>query len=165
MIMPEHIQTFSEMLKEYEQSKSGPTTYQPKFKLTEKRGDIGVMTIREPYYEKSAEDEEDTRPAIDPEPIKSNKLVFKYHEPTDHKPQHAPESVLKPGKWVFYDVDLDAVKEQLAKNVFFAGPGENQDEFKDRERFQYLLEEHLKRKNRKVPEHGSYEHPYAKDEP
>ena len=68
------------------------------------------MTIRKPSKDRN-EQVIDDRPALDPEPIKSNKLVFKYHEPTDHKPAHAPDSVLYPGNWVFYDVDLDAVRE------------------------------------------------------
>lgn len=81
-------------------------------------------------------------------------------------PMHAPASVLYPGKWVFYDVDLDAVREQLAVgNVYMAGHGETQDEFKERENFKHLLEEHINRRNRKIPEHGSYEYPYLREEP
>jgi hypothetical protein len=107
----------------------------------------------------------DLRPAIDPEPIKPNKLTFKYHMPTLQKPMHIPDNILNPGAWVFYDVDLDAVREQLAVgNVFMAGGGENQEEFAERMKFKYLLEEHIKRTNKKVPEAGDYE-PYVKEEP
>ena len=151
-------------MREFEKTKNGPSTYNPEFKLIEKRIDIGVMTIREPYHEKDNFDL-DLRPAIDPEQIKPNKLTFKYHMPTVHKPMHSPDNILNPGAWVFYDVDLDAVREQLAVgNVFMAGGRENQEEFAERMKFKYLLEEHIKRLNNKVPEHGDYE-PYVKEDP
>lgn len=109
-IKPEHEVTLNEIMREYENAKTGgPAMYTPGFKLVEKRLDVGAVKIQPKHHDK--EEEEDTRPAIDPEPIKSNKLVFKYHEPTDQLPQHAPTSVLYPGRWVFYDVDLDAVRE------------------------------------------------------
>jgi hypothetical protein len=46
-----------------------------------------------------------------------------------------------------------------------AANGENQEEFKERERFQHLLEEHIKRQSKKIPEHGSYANPYPVEEP
>jgi hypothetical protein len=108
-IKPEHKETMSEVLKEYETTRTGPAMYNPDYKLTERRSDVGVVQIRQPYFD--AKPETDDRPTIDPEPVKPNKLVFKYHEPTEHEPQHPPQSVLNPGRWVFYDVDLDAVRE------------------------------------------------------
>lgn len=126
-IKPEHRETYSEIVREYESSRNGPGTYRPNFAQTEKRADIGVVTIRKPSKERS-DQVIDERPALNPEPAKSNKLVFKYHEPTDQRPPHAPESVLYPGKWQFYDVDLDVVREQLASgNVYMAGGGETQE--------------------------------------
>ena len=62
--------------------------------------------------------------------------MFKYHEPTDQQPPNVPNNIANPGRWVFYDVDLDAVKEQLAVgNVYMAGKGETQEDFKNRETF------------------------------
>lgn len=41
-----------------------------------------------------------------------------------------PDSVANPGRWVFYDVDLDAVREQIVTgNVYMAGHGETQEQF------------------------------------
>lgn len=56
----------------------------------------------------------DERPLLYPnyDIDKPNKLVFKYHEPSkDLGPQHTPEKMLNPGKWKFYDYDLDAIRE------------------------------------------------------
>ena len=114
-------------MREYEQTKSGPALYNPVFKLTEKRTDLGIVTIREPYYDSSGI-ELDLKPSIEPniDAIKPNKMAFKYHLPTDQKPMHVPDSITNPGNWVYYDVDLDVVREQLKLgNVYMAGNGEN----------------------------------------
>jgi hypothetical protein len=47
--------------------------------------------------------------------------------PTDRK----IKSKIEEGKWVFYDVDLDAVRESLAKDIYLAGRMEPA-EFRDR---------------------------------
>lgn len=67
-------------MREYEKTKTGPATYRPEFKLTEKRVDIGVVSIREPYYENN-DIELDLKPPINPniDAIKPNKMAFKYH--------------------------------------------------------------------------------------
>ena len=41
------------------------------------------------------------------------KMVFKYMEPTEHRPPNVPESEANPGRWVYYDVDLNAVRAEL----------------------------------------------------
>ena len=44
--------------------------------------------------------------------ILPNHMTFKYYEPSkDIAPKHTPEKVKNPGKWRFYDVDLNAIKE------------------------------------------------------
>ena len=68
-----------------------------------------------------------------------------------------PDSEANPGKWVFYDVDLDAVRAELAQNIYFGAKNESPEEFKDREEFQQMLEAHIKRINNRKPEHGDYE--------
>jgi hypothetical protein len=45
-----------------------------------------------------------------PEKPKRNRLVFKYMKPVER----AVEGIKDEGRWVFYDVDLDAVRAELA---------------------------------------------------
>ena len=63
-----------------------------------------------------------------PELPKKNRLIFKYMPKTEHGPVHMPDSVANPGRWRYYDVDLDAVREQLTQDYLFAG-GMNKKEF------------------------------------
>lgn len=51
-----------------------------------------------------------------PELPKKNRLIFKYMPKTEHGPAHMPDSVANPGRWRYYDVDLDAVREQLTQD-------------------------------------------------
>ena len=95
---------------------------------------------------------------------KPNKLVFKYYQPTEQRPAHIPDSEANPGRWVFYDVDLDVVREELAKNVYMGAKDETREEFAEREEFQRLLEEHIIRKQKRMPEHGDYEKPHTENE-
>ena len=76
--------------------------------------------------------------------------------PTDRK----IKSKIEEGKWVFYDVDLDDVRESLAKDIYLAGRMEPA-EFRDRQEFIRLLEEHINRTQNKRPEHGDYLQPYG----
>ncbi len=78
---------------------------------------------------------------------------------TEHGPAHMPDSVANPGRWRYYDVDLDAVREQLTQDYLFAG-GMNKKEFAQREEFLTLLDEHIKRTNNRRPEHGDYDAPF-----
>ena len=103
--------------------KRGPGNYDVSHRLTEMRTDKGVMKIKEPYYEIKEEVEEDERPALYPnfDIDKPNKLVFKYYEPSkDVGPQNTPEKDLFPERWHFYDINLRAVREDIAKEIDFA---------------------------------------------
>jgi len=42
---------------------------------------------------------------------KPNKLVPIYHSPTKVATVHTPEKIKNPGKWEFYDFDLDSIRE------------------------------------------------------
>lgn len=57
-IAPEHEPVTSEMIKEHLETKGGPATYDPSFKLTEARTDVGITKFKENYFEKV--EEEDT---------------------------------------------------------------------------------------------------------
>jgi hypothetical protein len=48
-ILPEHNMTEKQLLKEYEETRLGPATYNPEFKHVEPRVDIGIVKIRSPY--------------------------------------------------------------------------------------------------------------------
>lgn len=90
--------------------------------------------------------------------------MFKYYKPAEVGPKHVPDSVENPGRWVYYDVDLDAVRAELARNVYFGAKDEDSEAFKEREEFQQMLEAHIKRKNNRRPEHADYEPYKEKDE-
>ena len=130
----------------------GPASHDPNYSLVERRADIGVMPIKENYYAPRAPEDEGFRMDLNPEKPRKNRLVFKYKLPTERK-KDVPQK--DEGRWVFYDVDLDAVRAELAKDVFMAGRM-NQQEFKEREEFKRLLEEHIKRKTERRPEAGDY---------
>lgn len=52
---------------------------------------------------------------------KPNKLTFAYHEPSkDLDPMHTPDKKLYPEKWRYYDIDLNVVREEVAKEITFA---------------------------------------------
>jgi hypothetical protein len=121
------------VFKEFDAKKGGPAKYDPLHKLTEKRADIGVVKIQK--APENTKDEVDDRIDLYPNAIKPNKLVFKYTVPIDHKPKHVPDSVLNPETWKYYDVNLDAVREELAKDVNFGAKNENRDDFLERENF------------------------------
>jgi hypothetical protein len=150
-ILPEHSMTLSMLEKELEDRKLGPATHDPSFSLVERRADAGVLKIKEPYYEKKVDYSEGNVIVLYPNKPRKNRLVFKYRNPTERKIEAQPDD----SKWVYYDVDLDAVRAELAKNVFIAGRMDS-NEFKEHQEFLHLLEEHLKRLDRR-PEHGEYE--------
>ena len=75
-----------------------------------------------------------------------------------------PMGEANPGRWVFYDVDLDAVRAELAQNIYLGAKDETKEEFAEREEFQRLLEEHIKRKQKRIPEHGDYDKPHTENE-
>ena len=117
-------------MKEVQDIRRGPGTYSPEFKQTERRVDIGIMKIKEPINEKK--EEIDTRLPIFPnyDVDKPNKLVFQYHEPTKGlEPPHTPEKEIFQGNWRYYDVNLDAIKAEVAKDIYFGGKEMSQEEF------------------------------------
>jgi len=42
-------------------------------------------------------------------------------DPTEHGPAHLPDRDLYPERWNFYDVNLNTIKEDLARDVKIAG--------------------------------------------
>ena len=144
-------------MKEFEKTRLGPASYKPEFNIVERRVDIGVLKMREPPKSPVKEQDEqvlDINPNYDFD--KPNKLVFKYYEPSkDLSPTHTPDKELYPGKWRFYDFDLDAVREEIAKEITFAR-NLTPDQFKDKEEFHNLLVEHIKRQDKK-PAVGQYD--------
>ena len=103
------------------------------------------------------DDKSDLNPNLDA--IKPNKLVFKYYQPTEHYPQNIPDKISNPGRWVYYNVDLDAVRAQVAKDVHFGVKGETSEQFAEREEFQRLLEWYISKMNNRRPEAGDYDKP------
>jgi hypothetical protein len=51
---------------------------------------------------------------------KPNKGTHLYHEPSNVRPIHTPEKELNPGKWRFYYYDLNAIREEIVKEISFA---------------------------------------------
>lgn len=75
----------------------GPQSFKPSHKLTEKRADIGVPTIKQPVNPQK--EQVDDRIPLFPnhEAILPNHMTFKYFEPATVGPQHTPEKVKNPG--------------------------------------------------------------------
>ena len=145
-ILPEHQVKDTELLKEYEKTRLGPGTYKVSYNRTERRADFGVPKFKLPYVIKE-EEEEDDRPELHPnyDFDKPNKLVFKYFEPLQGLgPSNLTDAEIFPGKWKFYDFDLDAIRERVAWDIDFAR-NMNVEEFKQKEEFHDLLVEHIKR--------------------
>jgi hypothetical protein len=81
--LPEHRLTDTEINKELEKKKLGPSTYEVEFTLTERRPDLGIVKIKLPCNPIKEEDIEDDRPDLYPnyDIDKPNKLTFKYYDP------------------------------------------------------------------------------------
>ena len=157
IIAKEHVMTDYEIDKLYEQvCGPGPASFNPEHKLTEKRTDVGVPKFTKPFKEESVEIDDKAALYPNTAAILPNHMTFKYHVPADVGPQHTPEKVKKPGEWKYYEVDLDAVREQVAKNVFIAGGGATQEQFEEKEEMLNALKEYLRRKV-KQPEVGQYD--------
>lgn len=158
-IQPEHIMTDYEIDKLYQEIvRPGPSTFKPEHKLTEKRADVGIVKFQEPVKEE--EEEIDERIGLFPSvaAILPNHMTFKYYEPSKGLgPQHTPEKIKHPENWKFYQIDLDAVREQVATNVYLGGAKNlTQEEFQEKEEFLDVLHAYLDRKNNKKPEPGTY---------
>lgn len=135
----------------------GPALYDPSHRLAEKRNDIGIVKIKQPYFTIKEEEEEDDRPNLFPnyDHDKPNKGTFKYYEPSkDLQPKHTPEKDLFPERWRFYDFDLDAVREEIAKEITFAR-NLTAEQYKNKEEFHEILAEQLRRQEKR-PEVGQY---------
>ena len=48
MILPEHNVTENQLIKEFEKTRIGPSSYEPEFKIVEPRVDVGILKMREP---------------------------------------------------------------------------------------------------------------------
>lgn len=85
-------------------------------------------------------------------------MTFKYFEPSkDLGPQHTPEKIKNPGRWRFYEVDLNSVREQLARDVYIGGAEKlDREAYKDHEEFLKLLHLYVDRFNNKKPDPGQY---------
>lgn len=111
---------------ELQEIKVGPGYYTANFDLTEARVDKGNVKYQDLTDKNGREalmdlaNKEaflgDLEPNYDFD--KPNKGTFKYYEPTIVEPPNIPESKLNPEKWRFYDVNLNAVKEEAAAADF-----------------------------------------------
>lgn len=101
-------------MKIYEQTRLGPGSNEPQYNLVERRTN-NVPKLHKPYYssEDKIDDHEGDNLYLMPELPKRNRLVVKYMKKTEHFPAHTPDNVLNPGQWVYYNIDLDAVRETL----------------------------------------------------
>ena len=124
----------------------GPATYDKNYELVEPRADKGVLKIWEPApvkVKKPTEQLLDIEPNYDYD--KPNKLTFVYHEPSKNiSPKHTPDKETFPGVWRFYDFNLDAIREEVGKDISFAR-NLTLEEFKGKEEFYNMLVEHNKR--------------------
>ena len=80
--------------------------------MIEPRVDKGVVKIVKPPTPKPFEQVEQLLyllPNYDHD--KPNKLVPMYHSPAKVDRAHTPDKDKNPGKWQFYDFDLDTVRE------------------------------------------------------
>ena len=86
-------------------------------------------------------------------------MAFKYFEPSkDLGPKNMPDKEKYPGKWKFYEVNLDAIKEQVATNVYIGGGKDmTQEEVEEREEFLAVLRAYLDRRSNRRPDPGAYD--------
>jgi hypothetical protein len=89
----------------------GPGTYQPSNKLVEPRTDKGAVRLPElnEYNERAVvidpvgkdrefhDYAEELKPSL--EAVKPHVPAFGYHEPTEQKPMHVPDTEIFPEKW------------------------------------------------------------------
>jgi hypothetical protein len=91
--------------------------------------------------------------------ILPNHMTFKYFEPSkDIGPKNIPEKELNPGKWRYYDVNLDAIKEQVSNNIYIGGAKDmTQEQFLENEDFLNVLRAYIDRTKNKKPGVGKYD--------
>ena len=138
----------------------GPGHFKPSHKLTEKRADIGIKNFaNEAASTDASETAEkiDDRGALDPnyDAILPNHMTFKFFS--------ADRGLSKPdkkdGRWHFYDVDLDAVREQIAKDIHMGGSKfiDNQEKFKEHEDLLQAISAWIEYRNNRRPDPGKYD--------
>lgn len=143
--------------RELEAMRVGPANYEPEFKLTEQRTTKGNVIFRLPMHPEKVEVPEGpdfVGQDVD-DFLKPHKGVPLMMQPTEHQPAHLPDKAEFPERWQFYDVNLNAVREEAAKNVLISGKL-SQEEFLRHENFMNLLSEHIRR-NQPQPEAGDYD--------
>ena len=87
---------------------------------------------------------------------KPTKMAFAYHEPSKNlSPTNTPDRINNPGQWRFYDYDMGAIREEVAKEITFS-KNLTRDQFNDKEEFYQLLVEHNIRQEKR-PAVGHYD--------
>ena len=147
----------------FEDDYVGPGHFEPDYKLTEKRVDIGVPKYSKlnPYNERIKEIEKmyPTLNDVDTDPVYD--LVKKRAPTTVIKdkvlrtdPPNMPENLLWPEHWEFYNANVEATKERTDIGGGFANI--DYSKFKLDERDKKILTDYLNM-NRRVPDVGYYE--------
>ncbi|CAD8073214.1 unnamed protein product [Paramecium primaurelia] len=121
--------------------------------LNEKNDRINVI---DPTKGKDFNDyEEQLYPTLDG--VKPQIQTFKYHEDTDVKPIHPPDKELFPEQHKFYDVNMDAIREQLVQDIQLAGKkGRGLKEWLQYFDDMTMFKKYMQRRN-KQPEIGEYD--------
>lgn len=81
---------------------------------------------------------------VNMEAVKPKVKGFKYHEPTDVKPEHIPDKELFKEEHKFYDVDMNVVKENTKKGHDFSQKM-GFDEFQEHEEFMRMIRDYYNR--------------------
>lgn len=115
----EHVLPESVIDRELEAMRVGPANYEPEFKLTEARTTKGNVIFRMPIKEEKVEEQEgpDFLAQEADEFMKPNKGAPVMKQSIEHHPAHLPDKHEFPERWEFYDINLNAVREEIAKTV------------------------------------------------
>lgn len=135
----------------------GPGRYNLNHKQTEKRADIGIKNFLNEADSTDVSEKIDDRGALDPNynSILPNHMTFCYNE--------ADRGLGKPdrkdGRWQFYDLDLDAVREQIAKDLYIGGSKlrDDQEKVKEHQELMEAIGAWIERRNNRRPEPGQYD--------
>ena len=76
------------------------------------------FTIREEMIEE--EDKRDWLELDFDNKDRPGKLVFRYYSPTNHHAANLPDKDYFPERWRYYDFDLNAVREEVGKQITFS---------------------------------------------
>lgn len=98
----------------------GPAAHEISHNLVEKRTDIGIKKFEVENASTASESVDDKMP-LNPnyDQVRPNHLgiTFKFFEEERFKDKFDRDG----GKWKYYDVDLDAIRETLAKDMYIGG--------------------------------------------